>query len=175
MRTGGTLVFLMGVTSLSAICAGLVAPVWTGTPRPLWSGAPRPCSGAWTPPPPPWRRAAAGAGGRARHQRLRQRVRPGGSGFDWFDRLPLKGRRVVVTGPGSGRGPWPAGCGTWGADVVEYPLHRDRAHRALSGHGRALERIGAYEWLALTSPAGVSALMDELDRQGKDARALGGA
>ena len=38
----------------------------------------------------------------------------------------------------------------------------------------ALEGIGRYEWLALTSPAGVDALWHGLRAMGRDARAMGG-
>ena len=38
----------------------------------------------------------------------------------------------------------------------------------------ALERLSGYEWLALTSPAGVDAVWACLEGKGLDARALGG-
>ena len=174
VRTGGTLVFLMGVTSLSAICAGLVAAgMDPDTPASIVERGTTPMQ----------RRVDATAATLAEKAAAERVGAPAisvfgsvcalGERFDWFDRLPLKGRRVVVTRPRERAGTLAGRLRDLGADVVEYPCIETVPIVPCPDMARALERIGAYEWLALTSPAGVSALMDELDRQGKDARALG--
>ena len=56
--------------------------------------------------------------------------------FDWFDHLPLKGKRVVVTRPRERAGTLSARLRALGADVWEYPLHRHRAHHPLPRCGR---------------------------------------
>ena len=93
--------------------------------------------------------------------------------FDWFDKLPLKGRRVVVTRPRERSGTLSARLRALGADVWEYPCIATVPLDPCPAVDKAMEKLHGYEWLALTSPAGVEALWAWLDSHGKDARALG--
>ena len=61
-----------------------------------------------------------------------------------------------------------------GADVWEYPCIATVPIPPCPDVDGALERLSGYEWLALTSPAGVDAVWACLDGKGLDARALGG-
>ena len=94
--------------------------------------------------------------------------------FDWFDHLPLKGKRVVVTRPRERAGTLSARLRALGADVWEYPCIATVPITPCPAVDGALERPSGYEWLALTSPAGVDAVWACLDGKGLDARALGG-
>ena len=94
--------------------------------------------------------------------------------FDWFDHLPLKGKRVVVTRPRERAGTLSARLRALGADVWEYPCIATVPITPCPAADGALERLSGYEWLALTSPAGVDAVWACLEGKGLDARALGG-
>ena len=93
--------------------------------------------------------------------------------FDWFDRLPLKGKRVVVTRPRERSGTLSARLRSLGADVWEYPCIATVPLDPCPAVDEAMERLSDYEWLALTSPAGAEALWNWLEGHGRDARALG--
>ena len=146
VRTGGTLVFLMGVSALPTICAGL-----------LDAGMAPEAAAVQSP-------AVIVVGG----------VCALADQFDWFDHLPLKGKRVVVTRPRERAGTLSARLRALGADVWEYPCIATVPITPCPAADGALERLSGYEWLALTSPAGVDAVWACLEGKGLDARALGG-
>jgi uroporphyrinogen III methyltransferase / synthase len=93
----------------------------------------------------------------------------------WFENRPLLGRRVVVTRARAQAGELVARLAALGAATVEVPaieiVDPDDGGAALAA---AVERLGDYDWLVLTSPNGARRLLDALDRAGRDARALGG-
>ena len=91
----------------------------------------------------------------------------------WFDRLPLFGRRVVVTRASAQATGLRDALAAQGADVLELPALRveplDPAALA-----NAVRRLGDYSWLVLTSQNAVSLWWDALRAAGRDARALAG-
>jgi uroporphyrinogen III methyltransferase / synthase len=93
----------------------------------------------------------------------------------WFENRPLLGRRVVVTRARAQAGELVARLAALGAATVEVPaieiVDPEDGGAALAA---AVERLGDYDWLILTSPNGARRLLDALDRAGRDARALGG-
>jgi uroporphyrinogen III methyltransferase/synthase len=93
----------------------------------------------------------------------------------WFENRPLLGRRVVVTRARAQARELVARLAALGAAAVEVPaieiVDPDDGGAALAA---AVERLGDYDWLVLTSPNGARRLLDALDRAGRDARALGG-
>ena len=172
VRTRGTLVFLMGVTALPAICKGLLdagmdpdmpaATVERGTTP----GQRRVNATLATLP-----QAAAEARVKSPAVIVVGKVCALAEDFDWFDKLPLKGRRVVVTRPRERAGTLSGRLRKLGAEVWEYPcIETVPIHPCPALESVELSR---YEWLVLTSPAGVDALWRWLDGCGKDARALG--
>jgi len=96
----------------------------------------------------------------------------------WYERLPLFGRRVVVTRPRADLAEAAASLESLGAEAIAAPMvelgpvepgpDRDRlddALRCLAG--------GGFDWLVLTSANGVRFLVERLDQLGLDLRALG--
>ena len=175
VRTGGTLVFLMGVTSLPTICAGLLAAgMAPDTPAAVIERGTTPRQ----------RRVDGTAATLAQRAREMEVESPAISvfgpvcalaeEFDWFDALPLKGRHVVVTRPKQRAGTLSQRLRALGADVEEYPCIQTVPVTPCPEMEKALERLGEYEWLAFTSPAGVEACRACLEGLGKDARALAG-
>ena len=174
VRTKGTLVFLMGVSALPQICKGLLeAGMEPDMPAAVVERGTTPAQ----------RRISATLGtlpAVAEEARVESpavivvgKVCALAEDFDWFDKLPLKGRRVVVTRPRERSGTLSARLRALGADVWEYPCIATLPLDPCPGVDKAMEELSDYEWLALTSPAGVEALWKWLEDHGKDARALG--
>lgn len=175
VRTKGTLVFLMGVTAMPMIVKGLMrAGMDPDTPAAMVENGTTPAQrrcGA-TLSTLPERAAAMGVHSPAV-------IIVGGvcalaPEFCWFDALPLKGKRVLVTRPKERQGTLADKLRSMGADVWEYPCIETRPIPSPLTDGSVFRDLGRYEWLALTSPAGVDYLWAALAEQGRDARALAG-
>lgn len=174
VQTRGTLVFLMGVSALGEICRGLLAAgmspdmpaavIERGT-TPFQRSVPAALSAL--------PEAAAAAGVKSPAIIVVGTVCAYAEQFDWFDRLPLKGRTVVVTRPRSRAGTLSERLRALGANVVEFPCIETRPLRPCPELEAAVARMGRYEWLVFTSPAGVSTLMELLERTDRDVRTLG--
>jgi uroporphyrinogen III methyltransferase/synthase len=174
VAAGGTLVFLMGVSALEEICTGLLkAGMDPAMPAAVLEKG-------TTPMQRPIISTLEGLPAAAKAEQVKSpaiivvgKVCSLSQDFDWFDKLPLKGRKIVVTRPRDRAGTLSRRLRELGAEVLEYPCIETVPVIPCPPMEAALEQIGQYEWLAFTSPAGVSALMGLLERQGRDVRALG--
>lgn len=174
VQAGGTLVFLMGVSALENICKGLLdagmdpqmpaAVVEKGT-----TPAQRPILATLTTLPA----AAKAAQVKSPAIIIVGRVCSLSPQFDWFDKLPLKGKTVIVTRPKERAGTLSGRLRALGAEVIEYPCIETIPVVPCHEMEQAVKNIGNYEWLVFTSPAGVTTLMDMLFGAGRDVRALG--
>ena len=175
VRTRGTLVFLMGVTAMPKIVEGLLqvgmdpdtpaAMVESGT-----TPAQRRCDATLGTLP----ERAAAMGIHSPAIIVVGKVCALAKDFCWYDKLPLKGKRILVTRPRDRAGTLSEKLRALGADVTEYPCIETVPILPCIEMERALGRIGDYQWLAFTSPAGVEAFWSCLRGMGKDARHLGG-
>jgi uroporphyrinogen III methyltransferase/synthase len=93
----------------------------------------------------------------------------------WFERRPLHGRRVVVTRARAQASGLAAMLRGLGAEVVELPAIRIEPRIESEEVRRAIERIGEYALICVTSPNGAHLLFEALGAAGLDARALGRA
>jgi len=93
----------------------------------------------------------------------------------WLERRPLYGRRAVVTRARAQASGLAATLRGLGAEVVELPAIRIEPRTGSEEVRRAVERIGEYALVCLTSPNAVHLLFQALTAAGLDARALGGA
>ena len=175
VRAGGTLAFLMGVTAMPEIVRGLLAAGMDGeTPAAMVENGTLPGQ----------RRCAAPLAGlpdRARAMEIRSPALLVVGGvcalaeeLCWFERLPLRGKRILVTRPRDRAGTLSDRLRELGADVVSYPCVETAPICPCPGMERALEAVAGYRWLAFTSPAGVEACWSCLRGLGRDARHLGG-
>lgn len=175
VRAGGTLVFLMGVSTLPAICSGLLsAGIDPDTPAAVVERGTTPQQ----------RRISATVSALPTQVQAAKVQSPaviivGGvcalaEHFDWFDHLPLKGRRILVTRPRERAGTLSGRLRALGADVLEYPCIETIPITPCPQAEDALQNRAAYQWLCLTSPAGAECLWTLLMDMGLDARALGG-
>ncbi len=175
VRCGGTLVFLMTVTSLDMICRGLLdAGLAPSTPAAvIQSGT-----------TPDQRKVLATAGSLAEAARAAGIQSPAVSVFggvcalsdrlDWYDALPLRGISVAVTRPADRARALSEPLRKLGADVLEVPCIRTEPLTPCAEADRAVLNIKEYEWLVFTSAAGAGALGDCLAGLKLDARCLGG-
>ncbi len=176
VRTGGTLIFLMGVSSLRMICEGLLA---AGMRRDMPA-------------------ALLARGTTAAQERivatvatLPQAVEAHGAitpaiivvgevcglaeQFSWVEKLPLGGIRVAVTRPRELAGTTAGRLRELGAEVLELPAIRTVARRDSRELLEALDGIERYQWIVFTSPTGVRVFFEVLADRGIDLRRLGGA
>ncbi|MDO4270835.1 MAG: uroporphyrinogen-III C-methyltransferase [Eubacteriales bacterium] len=173
VRLDGTLVFLMGLTALERVTDGLLS--------------------AGIDPRMPAAVIENGARGSqskvvAEISALSERVRAAGlqspalivvgrvcalsETLDWFTPLPLHGRTVAVTRPRERAGTLADRLRALGANVIECPCIETVERADVSALDTALHE--KWDWVALTSPAGVPALLHALQKNGRDLRALYG-
>ena len=174
-QLGGTLVFLMGVSTMGQIREGLLA---AGMP------AATPAAMVQEGTTPRQRRLlstlgsvaddAAEAGIASPAILVVGKVCSKAPQLGWFDALPLKGKSIVVTRPRARCRALAGKLERLGAEVLCMPSIETRP--LPTGPAReALGHIGEYSWLVLTSAQGVTCLFAALDEMGLDARALAGA
>ena len=172
--TKGTLVFLMGVSALPQICQGLLdGGMNPDTPAATIERGTRSDQ----------RVTLATVGTlpqKAQEQQVKSpaiiivgKVCTLSNDFNWFRKLPLAGRTVVVTRPKERAGTLTGKLRALGADVVEFPCIETAPLADQQEMEQALEAIADYEYLAFTSPAGVHTLMEHLFATGRDVRTLG--
>ena len=174
VQGGGTLVFLMGVGALREIVSGLLeAGMAPDTPAAMVERGTTPrqrrCGGTLSNLP----ERAAEMGISSPAVIVVGQVCAQAEKFDWFSRLPLKGRRILVTRPKERAGALSEKLRALGADVTEYPCIATVPLDPCPELEEALGSLSRYEWLAFTSPAGVEAVWRCLGRLGRDARAFG--
>lgn len=175
VQGGGTLVFLMGVGRVEEICAKLLeAGMDPDTPAAAVERGTLPSQ----------RLISATAGTLAKKAREEKLSNPavllfGGvcalsETLGWREKLPLGGKRILLT-QSAGRGTALAGAlRALGAETAEIPCVELSPLPPDPTIEKAVERLGEYAWLAFTSPSGVSFFFSLLGAMGKDARALGG-
>jgi uroporphyrinogen III methyltransferase / synthase len=91
----------------------------------------------------------------------------------WLERRPLHGKRVVVTRARAQASGLAATLRGLGAEVVELPAIRIEPRIESEEARRAVEQIGEYGLICVTSPNGARLLFEALAATGLDARALG--
>ena len=90
--------------------------------------------------------------------------------LDWYGRLPLFGKRVIVTRASEQADTLAAKLSALGAAVIELPTIEIRPPADPGPLDRAIADLPSYDWLIFTSANGVKAFIDRLP----DLRALRG-
>ncbi len=94
--------------------------------------------------------------------------------FSWAEKRPLGGVRVLVTRPQESASALTAKLTALGAEVTEIPSIETVALEDNRLLQEVFERFSEFRWLVLTSPAGVRIFFEELLTARKDARVLAG-
>jgi uroporphyrinogen III methyltransferase/synthase len=92
--------------------------------------------------------------------------------LDWFERLPLFGKRVVITRAREQADALASRLRALGADAIEVPTIEIRPAADFAPLDRAIAELAAYDWLIFTSANGVRFFVERLDRSNADLRAL---
>ncbi len=176
VRTGGTLVFLMGAAALGEICQGLIrGGMDPGMPAAFLSQGTRAAqerivADVGTLPDKvfqnPVRTPAIIVVGEV--CRLAER-------FAWVEKLPLGGVKVLVTRPRELAGTVSDRLRGLGAEVLELPAIRTVRRPENPKLDQALSDLASYDWLVFTSPTGVRLFFQELKDRRMDLRSLGQA
>jgi uroporphyrinogen III methyltransferase / synthase len=92
--------------------------------------------------------------------------------LDWFEHLPLFGKRIVVTRAAGQADALSARFRDLGACVVELPAIEIRPAADFGPLDRAIAQLASYDWVIFTSVNGVRAFLERLDCSGTDLRSL---
>lgn len=167
-ETGGTLVFLMGLTALPEICEGLLAAgMDPETPAAVLQKGTTAEQRALVADLQTLPRRTAEAGIEPPAIIVVGRVCALGRKFAWREKLPLFGCRVVVTRPRARKGTLADRLRELGAQVLEVPTICTPALEP-----PLPERLEAVTWLVFTSGRGVELFFRRLRQAGTDIRAL---
>lgn len=175
VRTGGTLVFLMGASALADICNGLVrAGMENDMPT-----------------------AILQQGTTSKQKRivatistLEQEVKKQGvetpaiivvgkvcqlaNDFSWYEKLPLAGKKILVTRPKELISILSEKLKSKGAEVLEIPTIQIRPLKENKRLKDALLCLEQFQWLVFTSPSGVEVFFDAMREERIDVRRLAG-
>lgn len=90
--------------------------------------------------------------------------------FDWFGRLPLKNKKVVVTRPAERQEALSNLLKEKGAEVIEYPCIDIVSTLDDKKFDGIVKKIGGFDWVVFTSPAGVDIFFRKMTEKRIDAR-----
>jgi uroporphyrinogen III methyltransferase / synthase len=92
--------------------------------------------------------------------------------FNWFEKLPLFGRRIVITRDRGQAAELGAPLCELGAETLLLPAIEIRPAEDPEPLDRAIARLRTYDWLIFTSVNGVRHFTQRLDASARDLRAL---
>jgi uroporphyrinogen III methyltransferase / synthase len=92
--------------------------------------------------------------------------------LDWFEHLPLFGKRIVVTRAREQADELGSRLGALGAGVIALPTIEIRPPADSAPLDRAIAALDTYDWLIFTSANGVRGFLDRLDAGAHDLRHL---
>jgi uroporphyrinogen III methyltransferase/synthase len=92
----------------------------------------------------------------------------------WIERLPLFGRRIVITRAASNGAKLAAPLRMLGAEVVEFPTIETEPPDSYETLDSAIARLASFDWIIFTSATGVDAFIERLRATGNDIRGLAG-
>ena len=94
--------------------------------------------------------------------------------IDWFEQLPLFGRRVAITRTRDQNSELRDKLEALGAEVLELPLIRVTKDVDKGALVEILAELGQYDWIVFTSANGVRFFFEEFFKGFPDVRSLGG-
>lgn len=169
VRLGGTLIFMMSVSTVGKIAAGLMAAGMAET---------MPCAVIENGTYPKQRKFISDLARIEETVRENQVKSPSviavgkvcslSEQFDWFGHKPLKGRRIIVTQPRSKASKLESKLRNLGVETMLYPCIKTDFIRPLE------PPIAEYDTLVFTSTEGVRSFFTWLLDNGKDCRAIAG-
>jgi uroporphyrinogen III methyltransferase/synthase len=92
--------------------------------------------------------------------------------FNWFEKLPLFGQRIIVTRDRRQAAELAEPLEELGAEVILVPAIEIRPPSDTEPLDQAIARLRTYDWLIFTSVNGVRFFMERLDASPRDLRSL---
>lgn len=92
--------------------------------------------------------------------------------FNWFEKLPLFGKRIVITRDHAQAAALAAPLSELGAEAILLPAIEIRPPEDTEPLDHAIARLRTYDWLIFTSVNGVRYFVERLDASVRDMRAL---
>ena len=173
VKEGGTLVFLMGLTALEQVMAGLLAAhIAPDMPAAVIENGTRGNQRKVVATVSDLAPQVRAAGLKSPALIIVGKVCTLSDRLDWFTPLPLHGKTVVVTRPRERAGTLAARLREQGANVIEAPCIETVERENVQPLADALRQ--KHDWAVFTSPAGVHAAVHALQKLGRDLRALYG-
>ncbi len=94
--------------------------------------------------------------------------------LNWYEKLPLFGKRVVITRTRDKNSLFRERLERLGPEILELPTIEIQKPSSFRAMDRVIRRIGQFDWAVFTSAYGVQAFFERLAALHKDARALAG-
>ena len=94
--------------------------------------------------------------------------------LNWFERLPLFGKRIVITRSREQAGNLREALAELGAEVIELPTIEIRNPASWEPLDKAIQRLEEFQFLLVTSVNGVRSFLSRLSASGRDVRDLKG-
>ena len=175
VRTGGTLVFLMGISTLKDLCEGLISHgMDPDMPAAVLEQGTTAKQRRVVATVGTLAEKAAEAGIKAPAIIIVGKVCSLAEKFAWFEGRPLFGKRILVTRPKELISQMAEKLRRKGAEVLELPAIETKAIRPNTGLVEILASDAAFDWLVFTSPSGVRIFFEEV-RDICDIRRFAGA
>jgi uroporphyrinogen III methyltransferase/synthase len=95
------------------------------------------------------------------------------AGFNWFGKMFLFGKTIVVTRDDAGNADFAAKIIERGGNPVEFPTLKIRPLTQSNEFLRTLAKLAQYDWIIFTSANGVTIFFEAISNLGKDARVFG--
>ena len=92
--------------------------------------------------------------------------------FNWFEKLPLFGQRIIVTRDRRQSSMLAEPLEALGAETLFVPVIEIADAAESSSLEQAIQNLASYDWLIFTSVNGVRHFVEALDRSDRDLRAL---
>src|SRR3989338_3083858 len=94
--------------------------------------------------------------------------------LNWFERLPLFGKRIAVTRTREQSVTLSEKLEELGAETLEFPTIRIEPPQSFAWMDPAIPKLSTYDWVVFSSVHGVRSFFDRLSRLGFDSRRFGG-
>ncbi len=92
--------------------------------------------------------------------------------FNWFEKLPLFGQKIVVTRSSDQAAEFSEQLRSLGADAIELPVISIQPPEDAVPLDQAIERLASYDWLIFTSVNGLRFFLERVDASRHDLRSL---
>ncbi len=92
--------------------------------------------------------------------------------FNWFEKLPLFGKRIIVTRDRRQSSMLAEPLEALGAEILFVPVIEIADAAESSPLDQAIQNLASYDWLIFTSVNGVRHFVEALDRSSRDLRSL---